>query len=270
MATSTDGREGWVLVEEFVRAPKAAEIIAKSIRRRIVLGELEAGDTLPSEASLMAQFGVSRPTLREAFRIMEAESLISIRRGSRGGAQVMAPNISVAARYVGLLLQMNGATIGEVYDTRVIIEPAAVRLLATRRKGRDLDDLRACIEELRTLVEESKANPGKSLAAGSSIAWRFHDLLLQRAGNRALAIQWGVLRDVMETHLASAVSRSRDRSETLESFRKSVRSYAKLVDFLEAKDVEGAERHWRTHMEVSSKILIGTKADSRTVVDLFD
>ena len=40
----------------------------------------------------MGQFGVSRPTLREAFRILEAEALISVRRGSRGGARVVAPD----------------------------------------------------------------------------------------------------------------------------------------------------------------------------------
>ncbi|GAA3695504.1 FadR/GntR family transcriptional regulator [Streptomyces iranensis] len=268
--TATNGREGWVPVDEFVRAPKAAEIIAKSIRRRIVLGELREGDTLPSEADLMAQFGVSRPTLREAFRIMEAESLISIRRGARGGARVLAPDLSVAARYVGLLLQLSGTTIGEVYDTRVIIEPAAVHRLATRRKERDLEDLRACVEELRKLVEAAKADPGISLDAGSRLAWRFHELLIERAGNRAMAIQWGVLRDVMETHLASAVSRSSDRSDAVESFRRSVRSYSKLVAFLEAKDAEGAQRHWRKHMDVSSKILLGTEADPKAVVDLFD
>jgi len=48
-----------------------------------VLGELREGDTLPPETTLMGQFGVSRPTLREAFRILETESLISVRRGAR-------------------------------------------------------------------------------------------------------------------------------------------------------------------------------------------
>src|SRR5665647_1955571 len=104
------------LVGQTVRAPKTAEIIATSVRRSIVSGALKEADTLPSEVELMGQFGVSRPTLREAFRILETESLISIRRGSRGGSQVMAPDLSVAGRYVGLLLQMSGTTIGEVLE----------------------------------------------------------------------------------------------------------------------------------------------------------
>jgi len=61
-------------------------MIASYLRSRIVRGELAEGDSLPSEVELMHQFDVSRPTLREAFRILETESLIVIRRGSRGPA----------------------------------------------------------------------------------------------------------------------------------------------------------------------------------------
>src|ERR1700743_249632 len=78
-------------VGETIRAPKTAELIAANLRRQIVGGGLKEGLALPPEAELMEQFRVSRPTLREAFRILEAESLITIRRGSRGGAQVTAP-----------------------------------------------------------------------------------------------------------------------------------------------------------------------------------
>jgi hypothetical protein len=86
-----------------LRAPKTAELIASYIRGQVVRGELKTGDSLPPETALMEMFGVSRPTLHEAFRILEAESLISVRRGARGGARVVSPDIAVAARYVGLL-----------------------------------------------------------------------------------------------------------------------------------------------------------------------
>src|SRR5947207_2228594 len=96
-----------------VRVPKTAELVAAQLRRQIVRGELKEGDALPPEAALMEQFGVSRPTLREAFRVLESESLISIRRGSRGGARVHTPNGEVAARHAGLLLQVRGTTLGD-------------------------------------------------------------------------------------------------------------------------------------------------------------
>ena len=85
----------------------------------------------------MGQFGVSRPTLRKAFRILEAEDLISVKRGSRGGARVTQPSLSVAARYVGLLLQVQGTTIADVYEARMVLEArACARLLARRPTSR--------------------------------------------------------------------------------------------------------------------------------------
>ena len=105
-----------------VRVPKAGEMVAAQLRRQIVLGELSEGDQLPSESVLMEQFGVSRPTLREAFRILEAEGAITVRRGVRGGARVQVPDISVAARHVGLLLQYRGALLSDVYEVRAVLD----------------------------------------------------------------------------------------------------------------------------------------------------
>ena len=162
-------------VGQVVRAPKTAELIATLYRRQIVRGELRPGDTLPSEQQLMEQFGVSRPTLREAFRILEAEDLISVKRGSRGGARVTQPSLSVAARYVGLLLQVQGTTIADVYEARMVLEPACARLLARRRTKQDLADLNACIEELRGAVEAGQPGDGPA-----------RDGTAQRARTRAL------------------------------------------------------------------------------------
>ncbi|MCC7267276.1 MAG: winged helix-turn-helix transcriptional regulator [Caulobacteraceae bacterium] len=64
-----------------IRVPKAAELIAETLRRRIVLGELKAGDALPPEADMMVEFNVSRASLREAFRVLEAEALIEVKSG---------------------------------------------------------------------------------------------------------------------------------------------------------------------------------------------
>src|SRR4051794_16093662 len=112
--------------------PKMATVVAAKLRRRIIRREISEGEMLPSEAELMKEFGVSRPTLREALRLLESESLISIRRGARGGAQVCLPEVAVAARYMGDLLQARSVTLVDVYDARTMIEPQAARLLAER------------------------------------------------------------------------------------------------------------------------------------------
>lgn len=109
-----------------VRVPKAGELVAADLRRQIITGRLEPGAPLPNESVLMDRFGVSRPTLREAFRILESESIIKVLRGARGGARVVAPDGSVAARYTGLLLQYQGVPLADVYRARTAIEVSAV------------------------------------------------------------------------------------------------------------------------------------------------
>ena len=250
-----------------LRAPKTAELIASYIRGQVVRGELNTGDSLPPETALMEMFGVSRPTLREAFRILEAESLISVRRGARGGARVVSPDLAVAARYVGLLLQTSGTTIADVYEARTVIEPAAAGLLAARRSRQDLDDLNACVEHLVGLVESDRQF--RDADVWSQAIMRFHDLVLERSGNRTLAVQAGVLREVVAMHLSTAVMRTFDHPDTQDQFRKLVRSYRKLVLLIDARDADGAERHWRTHLEVMGRRLLRDDTGAKAVVDLF-
>jgi GntR family transcriptional repressor for pyruvate dehydrogenase complex len=254
-------------VGQRLHAPKTGELIASHLRGQIVRGELTTGGTLPPETALMEMFGVSRPTLREAFRILETESLIEIRRGARGGARVTAPDISVAARYVGMLLQVTDTTIADVYEARMVIEPSAARLLALRRTRGDVDDLNACIDHLAALMEsDGQFQDGRAWLAATQ---QFHDLVLERARNRTLAVQAGVLREVVAMHLSTAVLHTFDRPETKAEFRRLVKSYRKLVLLVDARNAEGAEEHWRTHMEAAGRGLLRDDLGSRAVVDLF-
>jgi len=251
-----------------MRAPKTAELIASHLRRQIVRGELIPGETLPPEMQLMEQFGVSRPTLREAFRILEAESLIGVRRGARGGAQVLNPDPRVAARHVGLLLQLQGTTIQDVYEARMIGEPACARLLAQRRTEEDLDALRQVIADLEDLVAAGyEAIP--DLARWSSATYRFHEEIMQRCGNRTLAIQGAVLADIVHTHLQLSIGQGMAEDEQPARFQKTIRSYRKLVRLLDAKDSDGAEQHWRRHMEIAGTYIFKFDKRSTPVVDLF-
>lgn len=254
-----------------MRAPKTAELIAQHLRRQIVRGELKAGETIPPEQHLMEQFGVSRPTLREAYRILETESLIGVRRGARGGAQVLEPDPMVAARHVALLLQLQGTTIQDVYEARLVCEPACARLLATRRTTRDLDDLRQVVEDLSQLVAAGADSPTPDMSRWSRTTYRFHELIMQRCGNKTLAVQGAVLADIVHVHLAQAISigMSREHDQTPNRFRKTIRSYDKLIRLVDAKDSDGAEKHWRAHMEVAAKYTFKFDADNKPLVDLF-
>lgn len=253
-------------VGAILRAPKTAELIAGHLRRQIVRGELAAHANLPSEAQLMEQFGVSRPTLREAYRILEAEAVLGVRRGARGGAQVLHPGPQVAARHVGLLLQLQGATIRDVYDARLVSEPVCARLLARGRTEQDLADLRALVAELEGLLADGGAAPEAGpWSAGTS---RFHQLVMERCGNRTLAVQNAVLADIIDTHVRLAIDRDTSDAKPIR-FGRSIRSYQRLVELVADRDAAGAEAHWRAHMEAAATYLFADSAEATHVVDLF-
>lgn len=253
-----------------LRAPKTAELIAAHLRRRIVKGELTPGETLPSESQLMEQFGVSRPTLREAFRILEVESLIGVRRGARAGAQVLEPDPMVAARHVGLLLQLQDTTLRDVYEARMVTEPVCARMLAERRTEQDLTDLRAVLGHLAELVEAGFAAI-PDLSTWSAASYRFHELIMQRCGSRTLAVQGAVLADIVDTHVQKSLARGLgNKDDVADGFQKTVRSFAKTIRLIEAGDGPAVERHWRKHMEIAGTYFFTGEGAHDLVIDLFD
>lgn len=225
-----------------VRVPKTAELVAGHLRRRIVRGELNEGDALPPEAELMEQFGISRPTLREAFRVLESESLITVRRGARGGARVHLPDLSVAGRYSGLLLQVQGATLDDVFGARIVIEPAAARMVAEQHRRDVIERLLAAIDA----EEEEVENPA-GFAEASAM---FHAQLVAESGNKTLALLAGTLTEVIVASTEHAVAHSkRDESQVTANLR-AVRAHRKLVGLLEKGDADEAETFWTRHMGV--------------------
>lgn len=255
-------------VGKVLRTPKTAELIANHLRGQIVRGELAPDESLPSEVELMEQFGVSRPTMREAYRILETERLISVRRGAQGGARVTAPDIAVAARYVGLILQLQGTTIDEVYEARRVTEASCVRRLAANRTKADLAALETVLEDFRTLLaagDDHVTDP----AAWSEATYRFHEQLLERAGNRALALQGRVLQDILATHMHITVSKTYRKDQASARFKKMIRSCEKLVALVVERDADAAEKHWMNHLQVSESFMLAGAHANRSVVDLF-
>lgn len=250
-----------------LRAPKAAELIAGHLRRQIVRGELLPGRTLPPENKLMEQYGVSRPTLREALRILEAEALISVRLGSHGGAQVIAPDVSVAARYVGLLLQIQGTTVNDVYEARMITEPPCARLFALHATDEDIAHLTDVVAKLK--IEVDARNPFvPDPDTWARLTYRFHEIILQGSGIKTMAIQGAVLQDIIATHLRAKFSEGYD-SEPSERFQRVISSYMKLIELAKAHNADGAQKHWLAHMEAAAHFLLKDDLWTKRVVDLF-
>jgi DNA-binding FadR family transcriptional regulator len=241
-----------------VRVPKAGEMVASHLRRQIVLGELKQGDQLPSESVLMEEFGVSRPTLREAFRILEAEGAITVRRGVRGGARVQVPDIDVPARQIGLLLQYRGALLSDVYEARTVLEPAAARLAARRRTSADLARLTDALDRHR----EAADDPAGNFAADAE----FHRLIVELSGNETLQVLAAMVESIIrEGDRAYAESHDWPHEARLAAI--ALRAHTRLVELIRKRNGEEAEELWRKHLAESAKVVLGDRATT-TVVEL--
>lgn len=247
---------------EAVRVPKTAELVAKQIRNAIIRGELTDGDTLPAESHLIAEFEVSRPTIREAVRILESEGLVTVARGARGGARISSPNFEMIQRAVGITLQAQKVTIGDVYEMHSIFEPPAARLVAERNSEKAVPLLREIIERELSLT--------KDRFGVTPVMAEFHRVLIEMAGNKTLMVINQALRGLANAHMELAQRRSPiDPEYSEKQLRFGFKSHSKLVDLIEAKDGPGAEAHWRAHMIAAGKVWMA-QIGSDAIVDLID
>jgi DNA-binding FadR family transcriptional regulator len=242
-----------------VRVPKTSELIAAHLRRRIVRAELKEGDALPPETSLMQQFAVSRPTLREAFRVLESEGLISVRRGAGGGARVHVPNGDVAARYAALVLQYRGTTLADVYQTRTLIEPHCARLLAQRRSLSDLKALWLAVEQ----GEDALNDPNRLIRIHTD----FHALIADLAGNQTLNVLTTMLHHIVELANWSRIAQDIGTPSVRRATHKGAKAHRRVVEFIEARDPEQAEALWRKHLVEADQYLLDAP-NAKTVIDL--
>jgi GntR family transcriptional repressor for pyruvate dehydrogenase complex len=149
---------------------RAHEFVAHELLVLILSGRFRAGDRLPPERQLATGFGVSRPTIRQALRVLAANGLVESRIGS--GTFVVGPALDESAG--------GGESLRDVMESRLVIEVGAVRLAARRvRSGEDLELLRAIVEAL----ERSTAHDAYPI----EIDVAFHRGIVQLTGNGYLA-----------------------------------------------------------------------------------
>jgi DNA-binding FadR family transcriptional regulator len=228
-----------------LRVPKTAELVADRLRKQIVRGQLREGESLPAEAALTEQFGVSRPTLREAFRVLETEQLITVRRGARGGASVHAPSATMVARYAGFYLEHDRASLADVLEARVAIESPAAGLAARRRTDDDLARLREAIAECEQLAADRRR-----LVLQFS---EFHALVVGAAHNRTIALLHAVLREIIDMAKLRWLANDDGPNPALD---RGANSHRELVELIAAGDAVGAEALWRSHLTNANRYLL--------------
>lgn len=206
-----------------------ARQIAEQLRDAIVAGHLGADERLPGEEQLAKQFGVSRPTVREALKRLAAQHLIRSRRGPAGGTFVNRPTLDeLRDGLTGAV--MVAASMGEfdtahVAEARRELETLCCRLAVRHRSQQDLD---AMAEEIRTQKNESLSDED---FCASDV--RLHRLLVDASGNRVMQFMMCAVIEALQPVFNLAVYRFRDR-------KRIVAQHEQLVAALRNRDTKGA------------------------------
>jgi GntR family transcriptional regulator, transcriptional repressor for pyruvate dehydrogenase complex len=172
-------------------APRAFEHILGELEASISSGALAAGDRLPPERDLAARYGVSRTSVREAIRVLEAMGIVSVRRGADHGVVLLHEPGNAFQPVLRLLVALRHVSLDDAIGFRVMVEAGAVRSLAARD---ELDP------ELAELLDRMEA-PGVRQPEFHALDAAFHVKLVRTAGNALLNLVEdavdGVLRKVI-------------------------------------------------------------------------
>src|SRR5215218_9271777 len=179
-----------------------SEQVADAIRVYMQAEALRPGDRLGREEDLARQFGVSRPTLREALRLLSSSHLVRASKGPGGGIFVAATAEEGIGRSVSdsvaSMLEAQSITIDELLETRMLFEVPLVGLAAQRATEADVERLRA------TLAEADAAPDDAELVA--CVDARLHQLISEIAGNRLAAAFTHWVVEVLQPPLRALVA----------------------------------------------------------------
>lgn len=215
----------------------AAQQIAEQIRDAMRNGHLAAGARLPSEHELAAEYQVSRPTVREALRLLAAARLVEATRGAAGGTFVALPEPGAVAASLGetieLWFQAGSTTAAEVDHARAWIERGCVRLAAEHRTDDDLAAIAAAVERAR--------DPAIDMDEFLALDLEFHVAISQAAHNSVLELAMTAI------HLA----RPRTNTLLLRALQRPpiVEQHAAIHHAIDQRDPDAAEHAFQAHFD---------------------
>jgi GntR family transcriptional repressor for pyruvate dehydrogenase complex len=214
----------------------ASEDVADAIRGYMFANGLQPGDRLGREEDLAQRFGVSRPTLREALRLLSSAHLIRATKGPGGGIFVAATpeqgiGLSVAES-VASMLSAESIELDELIETRMLLEVPLAGLAAQRATEADVAQLRAILDEAGDVAQ------GDSFRVLDS---RLHGTIAAIAGNRLARAFTDWIGQVLQPPLHMLVEPAVVDAVVVEQHRDIVRA-------IERGDPAAAERAMREHL----------------------
>lgn len=185
---------------------------------------------------------MSKPTLREAMRVLEAEGLVIVRRGSIGGAVIHRPTAENVAYTLGLVLASHQTELVDVGLALAAVEPACAGACAQRP-----DRHEAVVPLLRELHERS-LQVVDDLVEATIASRAFHEAIVENCGNVSLSVLAGALESLWSTFEAQWAHRVPDAGEVPRAERlAALGAHERLIDLISDGDAEGARRHAAEH-----------------------
>lgn len=229
-----------------IKKTRIYEEVVSQVHELIKEGRFKSGDQLPSERELAETFQVSRTSVREALRALEAHGLIVSRTGM-GNFVADLPVESLVGPLAKLLIEGKSA-LADVFELRKLIEPQIASLAAVRATPRDIERMKRLLDKQREQVQHG--------ATGVDADTEFHFAIGRATQNHAI--------EKLVSGLLDVLSHSREESlQTAGRRQASIESHLAIVAAIEKHDEAKAREAMRYHIEqVAQNVLLSKKKKS--------
>ncbi len=229
-------------------APLSRDRLYEALLGRILSGQYAPGERLPSEELLAADFGVSRPVVRQALARLREEDFISSRRGS--GSYVRRPEEEAPAPFAPISCV---ADIERCFEFRLTLESRAAGLAAQNRGAAELEVLHAAHAHLEAVLMTG--------ALGNEADFRFHDAVAEASGNRFFLETLRVLRPHIDTCMRMLPRLAQRRTPS--RIARVRAEHRAILDAIVARSAAAAERAMAAHIaNAQRRIFEGDAGDS--------
>jgi DNA-binding FadR family transcriptional regulator len=226
-------------------AAEAAASITETVVQRLedlVLVELEPGAELPSEAELAARFEVSRLTVREAARSLQARGLVEIRQGRR--TMVAHPNAGPIGGFFTAAVRRDPRQLLDLLEVRKALEVHIASLAAAQASRSDVAAMERALAAMRAGADDPMALHEGDIG--------FHAGVAAAAGNQLLRF----LIEAMEEPLRASRMRSlRGHLARGGTVQDVIEQHARILERIRARDPRGAAAAMLAHLEQTARDL---------------
>ena len=226
--------------------------VADQIKEWVVDRDLKQGAKLPNEAEMIALFGVSKGTVREAMRILEAQGLIVTRTGPGGGSFVGKVSLERAKSLLANYFYFQDLSVSDIYQMRKVVEPELAASLAGRLSPDQIAELRSLVQQYPEPAKSPEEERDQHIAS-----LRFHARLAAFSNNPLLVFMVSFMARIL-TDLTVYKRLYEPHNEEL--WARGRRHQLDLVEALEAGDSARAEAIMRSHMLGAEALMQGQEA----------